>query len=68
MHADVVADALFGRVNRWGKSVLTVGAGAKLLLRPLALALPPPPAQVYPHAYQDAISLYSFDSERQRVL
>lgn len=24
MHADVVADAVFGRVNRWGKSVLTV--------------------------------------------
>lgn len=39
MHANVVAQALFGIVNRWGKSVLTV----------------------YPHDYQDAISLFSFD-------
>jgi hypothetical protein len=66
MHANVVAQALFGIVNRWGKSVLTVS------LKPyrrvefgVRFLEPPSPTssslQVYPHDYQDAISLFSFD-------
>ncbi len=39
MGAPTLAALLFGQLNRWGKSVLTV----------------------YPHEYQNQVSLFSFD-------
>lgn len=37
-HSGALAELLFGKVNKWGRSVLTV----------------------YPHAYQDAVSLFDY--------